>query len=285
MKSIKHKQKINLPVLIVLMLLVSMAACSPASQAETTANIRPLDDIYTNGAPEITDISSSDAVLLFDSGRPLACSVIYGETTDYGMVSVDQDMQGGTHSEHHPILDGLKPGTEYHYRLQGTAPDGTIYISEDMTFRTPAQAETEEINLASLESGGKVREVSSNFGGAANDETWGGNSAIDGSRATAWASDGDGNEAFIVFQFASAAHLDAVEVWTRSMSGNTAQIFSFTLTTDSGEKLGPFTLEDAEQSYKFEVNINTEWLRLDVEESSGGNTGVIEFAAYGFYQG
>jgi hypothetical protein len=275
-----HKQKINLTALLFL-LLISTAACSPISQVESAANIRPLEEIYTNGPPEITDITSSEAVLVFDSGRPVACSAIYGETTDYGMISVDQDMQGGAHSEHHPILDGLKPDTEYHYRLQGTAPDGTIYISKDMTFRTPVQSENEEINLASLESGGSIQEVSSNFGGAANDETWGANSAIDGSRATAWSSDGDGNEAFIVFQFASAAQIDAIEVWTRSMSDNTAQIFSFTLTTDSGEKLGPFTLDNAEQSYRFEVDIDSEWLRLDVEDSSGGNTGLIEFAAYG----
>jgi hypothetical protein len=65
------------------------------------------------------------------------------------------------------------------------------------------------------------------------------------------------------------------------MSNNTAQIYSFSLTTDTGEVLGPFTLDDAEQSYRFEVDIAADWLRLDVEESNGGNTGLIEFAAYG----
>ena len=219
--------------------------------------------------------------MLFDSSRPLACSVIYGETTSYGLIAVDQDMGGGAHSDHHPSLTGLEPDTEYHYRLQGTAADGTIYISEDMTFRTPAQEEVTEVNLASLEAGGSIKDVSSNFGGAANDETWGANSAIDGDRASAWSSDGDGDEAFIEFQLAHAAQLQAVEVWTRTMSNNTAQIYSFSLTTDTGELLGPFALDDAEQSYRFEVDIAADWLRLDVEDSNGGNTGLIEFAAYG----
>ena len=84
-----------------------------------------------------------------------------------------------------------------------------------------------------------------------------------------------------MFQLAQAAHLQAVEVWTRTMSNNTAQIYSFSLTTDTGEVLGPFKLDDAEQSYRFEVDITADWLRLDVEESNGGNTGLIEFAAYG----
>jgi hypothetical protein len=65
------------------------------------------------------------------------------------------------------------------------------------------------------------------------------------------------------------------------MSDGTAQIFAFTLTTDSGQVLGPFTLQDAEQAYRFDVNVTARSLRLDVADSSGGNTGLVEFAAYG----
>ena len=65
------------------------------------------------------------------------------------------------------------------------------------------------------------------------------------------------------------------------MSNGTAQIFSFTLTTDDGTVLGPFTLDNAEQSYRFEIDVIASSLRLDVVESSGGNTGLVEFAAYG----
>ncbi len=65
------------------------------------------------------------------------------------------------------------------------------------------------------------------------------------------------------------------------MTDGTAEIFSFTLTTDSGEILGPFELNDSNQSYPFEMSVVAETLRLDVVESSGGNTGLVEFAVYG----
>jgi hypothetical protein len=73
----------------------------------------------------------------------------------------------------------------------------------------------------------------------------------------------------------------ALEVWTRSMSDGTAQIIAFTVTTDGGVVLGPFRLQDAAQPYRFEVDVTARSLRLDVIESSGGNTGLVELAAYG----
>jgi hypothetical protein len=156
-----------------------------------------------------------------------------------------------------------------------------LYISEDMTFRTPEELTDVEVNLASIDAGARVLDVSSNFGGAGNDETWGANSAIDGSRGSAWSSNGDGNDAYIEIQLAQPSNLSAIEVWTRSMSNGTAQIFSFTLTTDAGLVLGPFSLEDAEQSYRFDVEAVASSIRLDVIDSSGGNTGLLEFAVFG----
>ena len=244
-------------------------------------DIRSLEQVSTDGLPQVVDVTHTDAVLIFESSIPLACSVVYGKTTGYGMIAVDQDMAGGAHIDHHPLLLSLEPDSEYHYRVQGTAADGTLYVGEDATFRTLPAEEKADVNLASLEAGARVTAVSSNFGGAANDQSWGADSAIDGSRGTAWSSAGDGNAAFVEVELAGLAQLHAVEVWTRSMSDGTAQILSFTLTTDAGEVLGPFTLQDAAQPYRFEVNVVARSLRLDVVDSSGGNTGLVEFAVYG----
>jgi len=242
---------------------------------------RSLAEVSVGRLPEIVDITDTDAVLIFESRIPLACSVIYGQTTAYGQISVDQDMNGGAHTGHHPLLLGLESDTEYHYRVQGTAADGTLYAGQDGIFRTLPAEEEVAANLAALDAGARVVAVSSNFGGVANDQSWGADSAIDGNRGTAWSSAGDGNAAFIQIELAKPAQLHAVEVWTRSMSDGTAQIFAFTLVTDSGEGLGPFALEDAGEAYRFDVDVVAHSLRLDVIDSSGGNTGLIEFAVYG----
>lgn len=260
---------------------VLIYACGGSGGGGSSAGIRPSEEVSAGGPPQMVDISGTEATLIFESSIPLACSVVYGETTDYGLIATDQDMEGRAHTQHHPRLLSLEPGTEYHYRVQGTAADGTLYRSEDETFRTPSGEENGETNLASLELGARVIAVSSNYAGMANDGAWGADRAIDGSSATAWSSNGDGNDAFIEVELASPGQLYAVEVWSRSMSDGTAQIFSFTLTTEDKEVVGPFALPDAEQAYLFAIDIIAGSLRLDVVESSGGNTGLIEFAVYG----
>jgi hypothetical protein len=242
--------------------------------------IRPIEDVFVDGPPRIADLSQQDGTLLFVSSVPLACSVVYGETPAFGQVAVDQDMGGGAHTDHHPAISGLKADTLYHYRVQGTAADGTLYASAVMTFRTPKAVAAGLVNLASLAEGARIVAVSSNYGSAPNDGSWGANSAIDGRRTTEWSTNGDGDAGFVEIALAREARLGAVEVWTRSMSNNTAQIYKFTLTTDSGEVLGPYELPDASKPYRFAIDVTAKSLRLDVVASNGGNVGLVEFAAY-----
>jgi hypothetical protein len=255
-----------------------LTACQAAP---ATWNVESLDAVTANEPPQIVEITDRDAVLVFESSIPLACSVVYGPTVDYGQIAVDQDMGTGAHTDHRPVLTGLEPDTVYHYRVQGAAADGTLYVGEDATFRTASRVVAAEVNLASLEAGARVIDVSSNFGGAPNDGVFGANSALDGNRATAWSSAGDGDDAFIEIELSDRARLHAIDVWTRTMSDGSSEIRVFTITTDAGEVIGPLTLPDAAQAYRFDVNIEARTLRLDVVESSGGNTGLVEFAAYG----
>ncbi len=271
----------RIPATLLFAALVVFATQSAGQSAKAPElTIRPIEDVFTDGPPRIADLSEQDGTLLFVSSVPLACSVVYGETPAFGQVAVDQDMAGGAHTNHHPAIAGLKPDTLYYYRVQGTAADGTLYASSVMTFRTPKAAAAGPLNLASLEAGGRIVAVSSNFGGGPNDGSWGANSAIDGRRTTEWSTDGDGNGGFVEISLAREARLGAIEVWTRSMSNNTAQIFKFTLTTDKGEVLGPFELPDASKPYRFVVDVTAKSLRLDVVASNGGNVGLVEFAAY-----
>lgn len=261
---------------IVALLILAGCASPPAGP-----ELRSIEEVTANEPPQIVDITSQDAVLQFESSIPLACSAVYGETMDYGMIATDQDMAGGAHSDHHPLLTGLKPDTTYHFRVQGTDANGNFYVSEDMTFRTAEAGASAEVNYASLEAGAQVVDVSSNFGSVANDERWGANGAIDGNRGSEWSSDGDGDDAYLTINLKAPIQLSAIEVWSRSMSDGSAQVVSFTITTDSGETFGPFELDDSEAAHRFELITEAKQLRFDVETSTGGNTGLVEFAAYG----
>ncbi|HEX9803651.1 MAG TPA: discoidin domain-containing protein [Gammaproteobacteria bacterium] len=190
-------------------------------------------------------------------------------------------MAGGAHSDHHPLLTGLTPDTLYYARLQGVGPDGTLYRSEQYTFRTaPASAASVEPNLALLENGARVVGVSSNFGSGADDGPWGALNAFDGDGATAWSSDGDGASAWIEIELAGHTRVTRIGFWTRTM-GSSAQIQSFQIVTDDGETVGPFNLTDAGQSYSFDTDFSARRLRFEAVTSSGGNTGVVEIEVYG----
>jgi hypothetical protein len=247
---------------------------------EYSLSVHSIDEVADGAMPQMTEISATGAVLVFQSNANLACSVVFGETPDFGFVAVDSDMDGGAHTDHHPLLSGLKPATEYFFRVQGVAADGTLYVGEVQSFETLAPPADAPLNLAALEAGARVSAVSSNYGGAKNDESWGANGAIDGSRASAWSSSGDGDDAFIEIELAQPTHISEISVWTRTMSDGTAQILNFTVTTDQGSVHGPFALPDAGKPYRFMIDDTAHSLRLDVVESTGGNVGLIEFSVY-----
>ncbi|HID52305.1 MAG TPA: hypothetical protein EYP41_09725 [Anaerolineae bacterium] len=73
--------------------------------------------------------NDGSATLPVQTSVPVACTVVYGKTPDFGSLTLDQDMAGGAHSDHNPLLTGLEPETEYYFRLQGVDDDGNIHIS------------------------------------------------------------------------------------------------------------------------------------------------------------
>ncbi len=252
-----------------------------AAPAQVEVEIRPLAEISLT-PPQISAITATSARLTFTTTLPVACSVVYGVSESFGSLAVDPDMAGGPVVEHDLLLGGLPPESTIYYRVQAVAEDGVIYVDEVFTFDTLPAPLLEEVNLAALAAGATILDVSSNFGGAANHEPWGANSAIDENPATAWSSDGDGDDAYLEVGLAQAGQPHTVEVWTRLMGDGTAQIFEFSLTADTGATWGPFTLPDANQAYRFEIDVTEpiSALRLDVVSSSGGNTGLHTFAVW-----
>lgn len=238
--------------------------------------------MITEGAdPTIVDIKATEARLTFISSIPVACSVVYGKTPDFGALAIDTNMNGGAIIDHNPILTDLDPDTLYYYRVQGTDAEGKLYWAAMDSFTTTVEGEGEsDNNLLSIANGAIITAVSSNFGGAKNNQTWGADSAIDGSANSAWSSAGDGDNAYIEITLAQTEDVGELEVWSRSMSDGSAKILSFTVTIDSGEVLGPYTLADTQQAHVFAINRSTVSIRLDVVTSTGGNTGLIEMSAF-----
>ncbi|MHA1548677.1 MAG: discoidin domain-containing protein [Alphaproteobacteria bacterium] len=248
--------------------------------AEVPVIARSVDEVADGAMPLVTQITSADARLVFRSTRPLACSVVFGETAAFGSIATDDDMDGGAHHDHGPVIAGLKPATEYFFRVQGVAADGTLYVGETQRFRTLEAPAASATNLALLDTGARVSAVSSNYGGGRNDQPWGADSALDGNRRTAWSSAGDGDDAYFEIAFAAETEVGQVSVWTRTMSDGTATILEFTMTTDNGAVHGPFVLPDSGQAYSFPIGETTRTLRLDVIRSTGGNVGLVEFAVF-----
>ena len=107
------------------------AACgtsSPSGQVFDFADIAAGEAIMTP-AP-----SGSTATLTVDTTIDAVCAVAYGETAELGQLATDQDMGAAGHSDHSALLTGLRPGTEYFYRLQGVTGDGRVFQGELLTF-------------------------------------------------------------------------------------------------------------------------------------------------------
>jgi hypothetical protein len=235
------------------------------------ATVRPIAEVLDGEMVLEVDPSGEFAVLRLDTTVDMACSVVFGPTASFGSIATDTDMAGGGHRNHSPMLAGLQPGTTYLYRVQGTAPDGTVYVGELEQFQTPAADGVQRTNLALA---GRVIEVSSEFSA-----DWAGSNAIDGSLSTEWSSAGDGDDAYIVIDLGSAQQVSGIGFRTREMSDGTAITTSFTVTVDEGEPLGPF--DSAPGMSVADVTFTGQVIRIDVATSTGGNTGAVEIEIYG----
>jgi hypothetical protein len=261
----------------VLLLVLVLGACGADGVTDISAIL--------DSGPTAVDITASSVTISAHTSIDVVCSVAYGVTDDYGSLATDTDMAGGGHSDHGPRLAGLEPDTVYHFQLAGMDADGTVYRSEDMTFRTApadssAMSEPVERNLALLSEGARLVGTSSNFAGAKDSGTWGGNSAIDGDPTTQWSSDGDGDDAWIEVELEAQARVTRIGFWTRTMV-TSAQVTRFQVVAGDGAVAGPFELDGASSVHYFDTHILASRLRFEVVESSGGNTGAVEIEIYG----
>jgi hypothetical protein len=90
--------------------------------------------------PTVVELKPDSAAVKMVTKVPTTCSIAHGLTTAYGEISVDRSMYRGGHTEHYHILRGLQPDTVYHYKWGLLGPNGTLYGSRDLTFKTPPAA-------------------------------------------------------------------------------------------------------------------------------------------------
>jgi hypothetical protein len=255
------------PVVAVLSLL--LAACGPA--ATDDPKVRPIDDILAGDVRVEPDSSGTVATLRVTTTIPVACAVIYGTDERFGSIATDDDMAGGAHRDHAPLLSGLEPDTEYRYVLQGSDAEGNLYRGQVQTFRTPAVTGDTAAgrNVAPQ---GRIVDVSSEFS-----DDFAAANAIDGDLASAWSTAGDGDDASITIDLGRSTDISGVRLRSREMSDGTAIIRTFTVTIDDAEPLGPY---DAGTEELARVRATGSQVRIDAVDTTGGNTGAVEIQIY-----
>lgn len=220
----------------------------------------------------LAEVGPRSAVLEVTTTIDLACAVVFGPDDGFGRLALDQQMGSGAHQDHRVVLSDLEPDTEYVYRLQGSAPDGRLVASAVQTFRTPPEQADERF-------GPRVEDLRAEAASSSFSSGFGPENAVDGDGGSEWSSNGDGDDAWIEIGLPGTTELSGVGVWTRTMA-TSARIDRFVIRTDDGTTFGPFELPDANGLHRFEVDATTSTFRLEVVDSTGGNTGLVELEAY-----
>lgn len=233
--------------------------------------VRDFTEILAGDVVVESDPSGTAAVLRLDTTIDVVCAVTFGPDNTFGGIATDDDMAGGAHRNHHPVMVPLEPGTTYFYRLSGVAADGTLYRSDTREFTTPGVGVAARTNVAL---GATIADVSSEYS-----DTFQEGNAIDGSLATEWSSRGDGDDAFITIDLGAPTPVSGVGFRTREMSDGTSITTSFTVTVDDGETYGPFP--SGPGLSVADLQVTGQVFRFDVATSTGGNTGAVEIEIYG----
>jgi len=193
-------------------------------------------------------------------------------------------MEPGTYQEEHEVpLEDLAPNTAYFVTGFVTDPADNTFTSPVIEFTTEAGAAVDDlVNVAALSRGSTVSAVSSNFGGGANDSTWGANNAFDDQMATEWSSNGDGDDAYIEVDLGTSTSFAVVGFRSRKMVDGTSIIEKFQLVLDDTTTLGPFDSPDPDVRYVFELDgvTSARTIRLEALETSGGNAGIKELQLF-----
>lgn len=234
----------------------------------------------------VEEIDGTRAVVRFETSLPASGEVQFGTSPEVlDRTALGVAMEPGELSFTHEVsLEDLDPETEYSWRARAVDRDNAVLLTELDSFVTLDAAEPEPSadNVALPSAGAEVFEVSSNWGGGKNDSTYGANHAFDGHMASEWASDGDGDGAWIELEFGGLRRITGFAFRSRHMADGSSIIRRVELAFDGDTERGPFDVPDATRSYLFPIEppVDASRVRLKAVESTGGNTGAREIQFY-----
>jgi len=233
----------------------------------------------------IEEITGTRAVVRFETSQPSSGEVLFG-TSDEALDQTAKDVAmvpGDLSFTHEVPLEDLEPDTKYYWRARAVDRDNATLLTDLDSFTTEdAELAPEADNVALLSAGAEVFEVSSNWGAGDDDSTYGANHAFDGKMASEWASDGDGDEAWVELELGELRRITSWAFRSRHMADGTAIILKVELAFDGDTERGPFDVPDPTERYLFAIEppVEASRVRIKAVDTSGGNTGAREISFY-----
>ncbi len=250
-----------------------VAACGSNGEAKGAASVRAFGLVEVGKTHLQVAADGRSATVQVETNPPTVCAIAYGKTVSLGSIADDPNMGGTAISQHTVVLSGLTPGTTYRYKLTATDAQGLVFQTPGLAaFTTPREAAAQVRDVAV---GAKVVAVSSQYSDA-----YRASNAVDGNLSTEWASDGDGNRAFITIELQREYKINGVAFITREMSDGSAVTRTFTVVVDGRRRYGPFPAGNALDPRTARVSFTGRSLRFEVVTSTGGNTGAAEVEVF-----
>jgi F5/8 type C domain len=250
-----------------------VAACGSKGEAKGAASVRAFRLVEVGKTHLQVAADGRSATVQVETNPPTVCAIAYGKTASLGSIADDPNMGGTAISQHTVVLSGLTPGTTYRYKLTATDAQGLVFQTPGLAaFTTPREAAAQVRDVAI---GAKVVAVSSQYSDA-----YRASNAVDGNLSTEWASDGDGNRAFITIELQREYKINGVAFISREMSDGSAVTLTFAVVVDGRKRYGPFPAGNALDPRIARVSFSGRSLRFEVVTSTGGNTGAAEIEVF-----
>lgn len=257
----------------VVALCLGLASCGGTPATKNTASVRDFRLIQVGKIRLQIAPDGMSAIVQVETNPPTVCAIAYGRTASLGSIADDPNMGGTAISRHTVILGRLTPGTTYHFLLTATDAQGRVFQTRELTtFTTPRKTASAGPDIAV---GAKVVAVSSQWS-----DSYRASNAVDGNLSTEWASDGDGDRAFITIDLGRERKITGIAFITREMSGGSSITRTFAVVVDGRRRYGPFPAGNRIDQRTVAVSFTGRFLRFEVVQSTGGNTGAAEIEVF-----